>query len=77
MDETQEVSPAPKRGRKLSSWEQRLFDGVRMVSADEQAEIAATPRHRPDGSIRAASPHEPQWYGQRLSGGASARRDEE
>ncbi|WP_434593732.1 hypothetical protein [Streptomyces sp. A5-4] len=77
MDETEEVSPAPRLGRELSSWEQRLFDGVRMVSADEQAEIAATPRHRPDGSIRAASPDESHWYGQRLSGTASDRRDTE
>ncbi|MEN8654872.1 hypothetical protein ABCR94_30860 [Streptomyces sp. 21So2-11] len=77
MHEREEVSPAPKLGRELSSWEQRLFAGVRMVSADEQAEIAATPRHHSDGSIRAASPHESQWYGQRLSGAAGARRDEE
>ncbi|MGW6775262.1 hypothetical protein ACWGBX_33245 [Streptomyces sp. NPDC055037] len=72
MDETEEVSPVPRIARELSSWEQRLFTGVRMVSADEQAEIAATPRHRPE----AASPDEPHWYGQRLSGTASAQRDE-
>ncbi|MEW2634289.1 hypothetical protein AB0903_22270 [Streptomyces sp. NPDC048389] len=66
MEETEEVSPAPKLGRELSFWKQRLFAGVRMVSADEQAEIAATPRHPADGSIRAASPHESHWYGQRL-----------
>ncbi|WP_371773465.1 hypothetical protein [Streptomyces sp. NBC_01438] len=77
MDETEKVSPAPKLGRELSSWERRLLDGVRMVSADEQAEIAATPRHRPHGFIRAASPDESHWYGQRLSGTASDRRDAE
>ncbi|MBT2507009.1 hypothetical protein J7I98_14145 [Streptomyces sp. ISL-98] len=76
MDETDEVGPVPRGARDLSSWERRLFAGVRMVSADEQAEIAATSRHRPEGPIRDPSPDESHWYGQRLSGTASAQRDE-
>ena len=47
MDETGEVRPLPRVARELSSWERRLFDGVRMVGADEQEEIAMSPRHRP------------------------------
>lgn len=77
MDETEEVRRATARARELSTWEQRLFDGVRMVSAEEQAEIAATSRHRPDSSLRAESPHEAHWYGQRLSGVASPPLDQE
>lgn len=58
--------------RELYFWERRLFDGVRMVSAEERAAMAATPR---SPSVEGASVNEPHWYGQRLSGTAGAHRD--
>lgn len=58
--------------RELSSWELRLFDGVRMVSAEERAAMAGA-SHSP--SVEGASVNEPHWYGQRLSGTADAHRD--
>ncbi|WP_069625382.1 hypothetical protein [Streptomyces niveus] len=45
MDETEKVSPPHRISRKMSSGEQRLFSGARMVSADEQADTTAAPRH--------------------------------
>lgn len=76
MDETEEVSPAPRIARELSSWERRLFAGVRMVSVDEQQEMAVTSHQRSEGSIRDPSHDESHWYGQRLSGTASAPQGE-
>ncbi|PCG88031.1 hypothetical protein CIB93_01015 [Streptomyces sp. WZ.A104] len=48
MAATDRVHQVPAETRELSFWERHLFAGVRMVSPDEQAVIAATPRHRPD-----------------------------
>jgi hypothetical protein len=56
--------PAP---RVLSAWEQRLFEGVRMVDPAEQAELAASPRYQPAVGGRRDS-EDSRWYGQRLSG---------
>lgn len=48
MAATDGIGQVPAGMRELSSWERHLFARVRMVGPDEQAAIAATPRHRPD-----------------------------
>ncbi|WP_435191032.1 hypothetical protein [Streptomyces sp. bgisy126] len=64
-DTTEKTAPASETHRELTSWERRLFDGVRMVSREDRAAIAEAARRRLEGS-----PHDlsPRWYGQRLSG---------
>ncbi len=62
---TEETVSASEARRELTSWERRLFDGVRMVSREDREAIAEAARRRLEGS-----PHDlsPRWYGQRLSG---------
>ncbi|CCB75531.1 MULTISPECIES: hypothetical protein [Streptomycetaceae] len=66
-DATEHPTASQPTTRVLSSWEERLFAGVRMLSPAEQAELAASPRHRSDvGDGKNTEDY--RWYGQRLSG---------